>query len=94
MLYSGIMYGIIMVMGTYEMNLLDAIGISATGIGAIYAIMQIVAGLSSKNHDKFHEMCRNKSLAVIAISYTLACLISGIVATVKNPNFVVILLSL
>lgn len=90
MLYSGIMYGIIMVMGTYEMNLLDAIGISATGIGAIYAIMQIVAGLSSKNHDKFHEMCRNKSLAVIAISYTLACLISGIVATVKNPNFVVI----
>ena len=90
MLYSGIMYGIIMVMGTYEMNLLDAIGISATGIGAIYAIMQIVAGLSSKNHDKFHEMCRNKSLAVIAISYTLSCLISGIVATVKNPNFVVI----
>ena len=90
MMYSGIMYGIIMVMGTYEMNLLDEIGISATGIGVIYALMQVVAGISSRMHDKFHEKYRNRTLTIIGISYTLACLLSGIIAITKIPNFVII----
>lgn len=90
MIFSGVMYGIIMVMGTYEMNLLDAIGISATGIGIIYAIMQVIAGMSSKAHNKFHEKYRNKSLTIIGISYTLACLIAGIISSVQIPSFIVI----
>lgn len=90
MLYSGIMYGIILVMGTYEMNLLDEIGISATGIGAIYAIMQLIAGMSSKRNNQFHEKHRNKSLGIIGISYTLACLIAGVIASTKMPSFVII----
>lgn len=90
MLYSGLMYGMIMVIGTYEMGLLDEIGVSATGTGIIYAIMQLIAGMSSKKHNKFHEKYRNKTLTIIAISYTLACLIAGIIATTSIPNFIIV----
>lgn len=90
MLYSGIMYGMIMVMGTYEMGLLDEIGVSATGTGLIYAIMQIIAGISSKKHNVFHEKYKNKSLTMIGISYTLACLIAGIAAFSQMPHFIIV----
>ena len=38
MLYAGVMYGIIAVMNTYEMGLLEEISISASTTGIIYAI--------------------------------------------------------
>lgn len=90
MLYSGIMYGMIMVMGTYEMGLLDEVGISATGTGIIYAIMQLVAGISSKQSDKFHKKYRNKSLSNIGIGYTIACLVAGAVAILPILQFLII----
>ena len=90
MLYSGIMYGMIMVMGTYEMGLLDEVGVSATGTGAIYAIMQIIAGIASKKHNEFHEKYRNKSLAMIGIPYTLACLVAGLIAISPMPQFIIV----
>lgn len=90
MLYSCIMYGIIMVMGTYEMGLLDEVGLSATATGIIYAIMQLVAGISSKKQNRFHNKYRNKTLSIIGISYTLACLIAGLIAVTKLPYFAII----
>lgn len=80
MLYSGIMYGIIMVLNTYEMGLLNEIELSASSIGIIYAAMQVIAGISSRHQDIFHERFKNKTLSIIGISYTLACLIAGIIS--------------
>ena len=76
MLFSGVMYGIIMVMNTYEMGLLDEMGLSASITGIIYAIMQIVAGISSKHHEKIHQKYKNKTLSIVGVSYTLACLMA------------------
>ncbi len=90
MLYSGIMYGMIMVMATYEMGLLDEVGISASETGIIYAIMQLVAGISSKRSEKFHQRYRNKSLTVIGISYTLACLIVGLISATPIYHFIIV----
>lgn len=90
MLYSGIMYGMIMVIGTYEMGLLNEIGVSATATGFIYAVMQLIAGMSSKKHNNFHERNKNKSLAIIAISYTLACLIAGVISVIGVPYAIVV----
>ena len=79
MLFSGVMYGIIMVMNTYEMGLLDEMGLSASITGIIYAIMQIVAGISSKHHEKIHQKYKNKTLSIVGVSYKLACLMAGII---------------
>ena len=80
MLFSGVMYGIIMVMNTYEMGLLDEMGLSASITGIIYAIMQIVAGISSKHHEKIHQKYKNKTLSIVTgLPYWL--IIGIIVAT-------------
>ena len=90
MLFSGVMYGIIMVMNTYEMGLLDEMGLSASITGIIYAIMQIVAGISSKHHEKIHQKYKNKTLSIVGVSYTLACLMAGIIAVTGLPYWLII----
>ena len=89
MLFSGVMYGIIMVMNTYEMGLLDEMGLSASITGIIYAIMQIVAGISSQ-HEKIHQKYKNKTLSIVGVSYTLACLMAGIIAVTGLPYWLII----
>ena len=89
-LFSGVMYGIIMVMNTYEMGLLDEMGLSASITGIIYAIMQIVAGISSKHHEKIHQKYKNKTLSIVGVSYTLACLMAGIIAVTGLPYWLII----
>lgn len=90
MLYAGIMYGIITVMNTYEMGLLEEISMSASTIGIIYAIMQVIAGISSKLQNQFHERFKNKTLTVIGISYTVACLIAGVISITSIPYMIVV----
>lgn len=90
MLFSGVMYGIIMVMNTYEMGLLDEMGLSASITGIIYAIMQIVAGISSKQHEKIHQKYKNKTLSIVGVSYTLACLMAGIIAVTGLQYWLII----
>lgn len=90
MLYAGVMYGIIAVMSTYEMGLLEEISISASVTGIIYAIMQVIAGISSKLQNKFHEKFKKRVLTVIGISYTIACLIAGLISITSLPYIIVV----
>ncbi len=90
MLYAGVMYGIISVMTTYEMGLLEEISMSASVTGIIYAIMQVIAGISSKLQNKFHEKFRKRTLTVIGISYTIACLIAGLISIIALPYVIVV----
>lgn len=91
MVYAGVMYGIIMVMNTYEMGLLQEIELSSTAIGIIYAAMQIVSGIAASLQSKLHEKLRNKTLTVIGISYTIACLVAGLIAISKAQYAIIIL---
>lgn len=83
MLFAGLMYGIIMVMNTYEMGLLEEIEMSAVGVGVVYAAMQLVAAFASKFQYKLHDRFRNKTLSIMGISYTVACFISGLTAIIR-----------
>lgn len=83
MIFAGVMYGVIMVMNTYEMGLLQEIELSSTAIGIIYASMQLVAGIASRMQYKLHEKFKNKTLTIIGLSYTIACLISGLICIVN-----------
>lgn len=79
-----------MVLNTYEMGLLDEIQLSVTTVGIIYAAMQIVAGISSKMQNKFHQKFKNKTLTVIGVSYTIACLVAGIISITNLPHIIII----
>lgn len=90
MIYSAIMYGMIMVMGTYEMGLLSEVGMSATATGLIYAIMQVVAGIASKKQESFHNKFRKRSLTIIGVTYTTAILIAGLISATILPQLCVV----
>jgi len=85
MLFAGLMYGIIMVMNTYEMGLLEEIEMSAVSVGVVYAAMQLVAAFASRFQYKLHDRFRNKTLSIMGISYTVACFISGLTAIIRIP---------
>ena len=90
MLYSAIMYGILMVMGTYEMGLLEEINLSAAATGIIYAVMQFISGIASKKQEYFHKKFRNKTLTVLGLTYTIACLIAGVISITNIPYIAVV----
>lgn len=92
LLFASVMYGMIAVMNTYEIKLLDEIGISAQIIGIIYAIMQIICGISAKAQHQFHNEFRNKTLTIIGIGFTISCMICGIIATSTLPYIAILLL--
>lgn len=85
LLYGAIMYGIINVMLSYGVNLLSDIGLSSVAIGAIFAAMQILCGISAKKQNKFHNSFRNKTLTIIGLGFSVSLLMSGILSTSTVP---------
>lgn len=78
-LYSGIMWGTFCLISTYRTSLLEEVGISATWIATISAIVGIASGIGSKNQLKLHNKFRNKTLSVMAITTAVTILLTGFV---------------
>lgn len=78
-LYSGIMWGTFCLISTYRTSLLEDVGISATWIAIISAIVGIASGIGSKNQLKLHNKFKNKTLSVMAITTAVTILLTGFV---------------
>ena len=81
----GFLWGIIALLSTYEVTLLENINISATYIGVILFFTQIIRGYASKKTNKFNEKFKNKSLTIIALSMTICMIVAGIISLAKIP---------
>lgn len=93
-LYSGIMWGTFCLASTYRTSLLEEVGISATWIAIISAIVGIASGIGSKHQLKIHKMFRNKTLSVLAIATAITIWLSGIVGNSSlSPNTIMILVT-
>ena len=88
MIFAGLMFGVITVIETYQMNLLDNIGLSSTMIGIVYAIMQIACGIAAKKQHKFHNKFKNRTLTIIGMVFVLSCLFTGIISILKINEIV------
>lgn len=77
-LYSGIVWGIFCLMGTYCSSILVDIGTSEQIITIIAAIVSIASALGAKRQLQFHNYFRNKSLSTILWILTLSILMVGI----------------
>lgn len=94
-LYSGIMWGTFCLISTYRTSLLEEVGISATWIAIVTAIVGIASGIGSKYQLKFHKMFKNKSLSVLAITTAVTILLSGIVGLTNiKPNTIMIFVTI
>lgn len=90
LLYSGITWGFMCLMGEYRTSILQDINTPAQIIGIMAAIFGIVSGIASKKQVEFHNMFRNHSLSVIMISCATAMVLSGAIVLIKAPVWICI----
>ena len=93
-LFSSIMYGVITVLASYQVSLLEEIGLPASVIGIIVAFLEITASISSKKQEQFHNKFRNKSLSVLGITVSLACILAGFAGYINNNIYIVSIIAL
>lgn len=85
-LYVAITGGILCIIDTYQISLLEDLNVSAGALGIIFAILGIISGIASKKQAKFHEKFHKKSLTALGLAITVSCLLAGIAGTLV-PNF-------
>lgn len=90
-MFSGVFYGIVCVLATYEINLLEELGVASKYIGISFAILNIVSSISSRSQQFFQETFKNRTLTFIGIALTISCIIAGFV-TLANLNIYITLL--
>ena len=83
LIFSSTVYSVITVLATYEVSLLEDMNVSSKYIGIVFAILNIVSGIASKNQNLFQEKFKNRTLTFLGISLTLSCIISGLVASLN-----------
>lgn len=88
MLMLGIIWGLLCLLATYQTTLLKNVNVSATYIGIIAAIVQIITGLTSKKANDFNNKFKNKSLTILALCMTLGAVIIGVVTILKIPYII------
>lgn len=93
-LFSSIMYGVITVLASYQVSLLEEIGLPASVIGIIVAFLEITASISSKKQEEFHNKFRNKSLSVLGITVSLACILAGFAGYINNNIYIVSIIAI
>lgn len=90
-IYSGIMWGVFCLVSTYRTSLLKDVGISATWIAIVAAVVGIASGIGSKIQLKMHKKFRNKTLSVLSITTAIMIILTGVVGLSKMmPNTIMI----
>ena len=84
MIYVALIGGLLCSLGTYEVSLLEDLNISSGIIGIIFAVLGIIASFATKKQEQFHQRFKNKSLSVIGLSITIACMLSGLLGVFSN----------
>ena len=85
-LFTGIILGAIRLSSTYELAILQYIGMPAKMIGSFYALLSLVNGIFARDALKFNRKHRNKSLINILTQYSLAFIVIGCVTLLSVNN--------
>ncbi len=89
-LFSSVMYGLITVMVTYQVSLLEELSVSASIIGIIFAVLEIISSIFSKKQAKFHNKFRNKSLMVLGFLASFSCLLAGLAGYISSNLYIIV----
>lgn len=84
-LFTGIIYGTINLSTTYELAILQYLGMAPKLIGIFYAVLALFNGIFSRDALKFNNIHQNRSLTTILIQYSISFILIGIV-TIINVN--------
>lgn len=90
-LFSAISGGVISLMSTYEVSLLEDFDISAKYLCMIFAILGVISGILAKKQEAFHEKYRNKSLCTLFGMIGGTILIAGLCGIIAKQYTVLII---
>ena len=94
-LFGALFYGLLAILTTLRTSLLDEIRLPEQYFGVIFALLEIISGITTMNQNKFHNKLKNRTLAVLSIPVTVSCIILGVVAKSNIPfMFVIVILIL
>ena len=85
-LMTGTIWGIIMLLDTYQLSLLQDIGATSVQIGFIFAGLELTKGLFSNSAQKFNKKFKNRSLTNILLTFATGFIFAGIIA-ISNIQF-------
>lgn len=85
LLMIGFIWGLLCLYSTYQTTLFKKLGMSATFIGIVAALTQILCGISSKSSNKFNKKYSNKTLKMIVLPMTIGAIIAGSVTYTNIP---------
>lgn len=77
-LYVAVTAGILCILDTYQISLLEDLKVSPMIIGILFAILGIISSIGSGKQQQFHEKYHNRSLKILGFGIALCCLFAGI----------------
>lgn len=90
LMFSAIFYGVVTVLATYEVSLLEDLNVSSRYIGIIFAALNIISAIASKNQNIIQEKFKNRTLTFIGVSLVFSCIFSGIASKLNIPFIILI----
>lgn len=86
-LYSSVICGIVILLSTYEMTLIQNLGASATLIGYAYAMFEFVVGYGAKVALKYNDIFKKRSLFLLLVFYASTCIVIGLTSNISMNNY-------
>ena len=77
-LMAALMTGILNILTTYEISLVEDLNMPATHMGILFAFLGVVATIGTREQNNFHNKFRNKSLTTLGLTIVGTCMLSGI----------------
>lgn len=84
---TGAIWGIIVLLDSYQLTLLQDIGASSIKIGIIFAMFELTRGVFSNTAIDFNKKFKNKSLTNILLTFAIGFIFSGIIAVTNIPFY-------
>lgn len=91
-LCSALSTGIMSILASYEVSLLEELNIEAKYLCTIFAIIGIISGLITKKQEAFHEKYKNKSLQTLLIILGVSILLAGITGIISETYKLAVIL--
>lgn len=84
---TGAVWGIIGLLDSYQLTLLQDIGATSVQIGIIFAMFELTRGLLSNTAIDFNKKFKNKSLTNILLTFAIGFILAGIIAFSHIPFY-------
>lgn len=94
LIFMGIFNALISIIGTYKGNILIELQVNPETFSIINAVLTFISGIASAFQDKIHKKFKNKSFAVLAMTFVTSIIIIGIILNIQSKYILPIVLIL